>query len=230
MKQFIVFVCGFVLICSNLLFADDFYWSCGHKKYVTLQTDYALIQTEKISEKAAQTLYKLQADKIEFPKEYKQLSGGWSLLRVDAKQLRNQVINQQILLVYKDKRGKLVLPTRDIVVRLKEKIDDSSVKKLAQRHGVSVKKRFEGGAVPGDCVQVFSVWLGVQPASSSVHPFTPTDDHQFGGHFPSAHQRIVVGKVVGMMGKRKKHLHSDNNGEDAGSYNAPVPVDTIFEE
>jgi len=140
MKQFIVFVCGFVLICSNLLFADDFYWSCGHKKYVTLQTDYALIQTEKISEKAAQTLYKLQADKIEFPKEYKQLSGGWSLLRVDAKQLRNQVINQQILLVYKDKRGKLVLPTRDIVVRLKEKIDDSSVKKLAQRHGVSVKK------------------------------------------------------------------------------------------
>ncbi len=140
MKQFLLIIFSFALIISNLIIADDYYWSCGQKRHLSLQSDYVLIQTGKTSKNTVQALENLQANEKEFPKEYRQLSSKWSLLKVDAKQLRNEENNQQILPVYKDVRGKLVLPTRDIVVRLKGKMDVKTIEKLAQKHGISVKK------------------------------------------------------------------------------------------
>jgi len=131
---------AFLLLFSNLIVTADYYWSCGQKRHITLQKDYVLIRDSKISKKTVQTLEDLQAVKENFPKEYKQLSANWNLIKVDANKLKTQGINQQFLSVYKDSFGKLVLPTKDIVVKFKEKIDNKIVEELAVCYGVSVKK------------------------------------------------------------------------------------------
>ncbi len=127
------------LIFISNLFADDFYFSRGEKIMLEAQTDIVLLRK---SEFRKNQMANLGGKEVAFSKEYSRAENSFQLINIDFQKLKKQVSTKEYILpVFKDKTGKLVLPTENIIVGISPNASKSDLEKLALKYSIVLKAK-----------------------------------------------------------------------------------------
>jgi|GEM_PF-2765995 len=123
---------------SNL-FADDFYYSLGEKIMLEVQPDIVLLRNSQFRKNKTSNI---GGAELAFSKEYSHAKTSFQLFDVKNIKLKNEVLNTEYIFpVFKDKKGKLVLPTENIIVGIYPNTTKADLEKLAKKYSINLKDK-----------------------------------------------------------------------------------------
>jgi len=138
----LLIVCVFI---SGLIFADDYYWSRGHKIQIIRQDNLAVIRdngqsTKNADNSLAAALENVNAKIKKWPKEFNRANGKFRLIDANYTALKNHKVNDKYILpVFKDNTGELILPTENIIIGIKKNASKYQINKFAGTYGLKLK-------------------------------------------------------------------------------------------
>jgi subtilisin family serine protease len=123
------------LFISSLIFADDFYWSLGQKVKIIKQDNLAVVPVNNFSAAALKNNnFKLET----WPKQFRRATGKYQLINTK-ESAPGSLQTKNVLPVYKDQTGELILPTENIIIGIKKDSSKSGIKILAEKYGLELK-------------------------------------------------------------------------------------------
>ena len=166
-QKWIVFLIA-CLTCASV-WADEYYWSMGRKRHLTLQTDLVLVRITRPhglnSSPASQN-----ADSEAFPAEYAHLADSCRLLRNNSS--ISSVVpagDSQVLPVYTDRDGRYVFPTGELIVKARNGSPEKHIDSLLQVYSLTVLRR--DYPLPGMmlCAIPYNAYTGIFQTANRLH-------------------------------------------------------------